>query len=383
MPSRFATACFRRPLSIACGVGLLLAGGSFSALGNDTLGQWRDYARRGVSPDFSWSSKGDARVPDVLSSYRGTSRVVERDRSWSASLANVRVGIVETGSDASSASPASPSGLLLRDRSVISSQFAASTIDRPVGEAGALSLTALVARQRYASAGFGSAPWAAREELVGLSGSLPGEQSSGHGVRLAYSVPVSGQVAWNMILQSKLDMDAFKSFRGVYSDAGDFDVPGRVESRLHWGVTPSSAVSVGVERVFYSEIDAFTSAALPTRFLSLLGDGNSPAFAWRDLTVYSLEGSVADAMGAEWSVRFTTRQQPSPTSALLQRALQSEYTDTNVALGYRRDLRELGSVWLAASYAPSRYFLGASPYSQRDLEGGSQVEFEALWAVPF
>jgi hypothetical protein len=133
----------------------------------------------------------------------------------------------------------------------------------------------------------------------------------------------------------------------------------------------------------YSEIDAFTSAALPTRFLSLLADGGSPAFAWRDLTIYSLEGSVADRTGGQWSLRYTTRQQPAPTSDLLRRALESEFTDTNVALGYRRGLGDFGRLSLAASYAPSRYFLGASPYVRRDLGNGSQMEFEASWSLAF
>src|SRR5690606_18075453 len=183
--------------------------------------------------------------------------------------------------------------------------------------------------------------------------------------------------SFSMALQSRLDMEPFKSYRGVYSDPGDFDIPARAELGLGVALSEDLQVTLGAERIFYSDIDAFTSAALPTRFLSLLGDGSSPAFAWRDLTVYTAEASYRDASGGQWSLRYTTRQQPSPTSRLLLRALEQEFTNVNVGVGYRRDIGP-GALWLAASYAPSNYFLGASPYVQRELDGGSQVEVEAL-----
>src|SRR5690606_12739286 len=114
-------------------------------------------------------------------------------------------------------------------------------------------------------------------------GGMPQETSSGGGVRLAYSEPLNPLFSFSMALQSRLDMEPFKSYRGVYSDPGDFDIPARAELGLGVALSEDLQVTLGAERIFYSDIDAFTSAALPTRFLSLLGDGSSPAFAWRDL----------------------------------------------------------------------------------------------------
>ncbi len=372
-------------LAIACGVGLLLAASVQAAPREDTLGQWREYARRGVMPEYDWNHATPALAPTVLSSLRQARHArgaASRNALGSPFAAlSLRYSAAPAGYDPAAISPVR--GLLSRDRSAINNEFVASSLGRDLGAAGHLELTAVVAHQRYASAGFGTAPWIAREDLTGLRGGAAFERSTGHGVRVAYSAPIDDGLSWNLSLQSRLDMDAFESFRGVYADAGDFDLPARVQTQLQWDVSHSAVLAFGVERVFYSDISAFTSASLPTRFLSLLGDGSSPEFAWRDLTIYSVEGAFADASGSEWSLRYTTRQQPSPTSALLERAMQREFTDTNVALGYRRDLGAIGQLWLAASYAPSRYFLGASPYVRRDLDGGSQIEFEALWSIPF
>lgn len=370
-------------LASACGLGLLFAAGAQAAPPADTLGEWREYARRGVMPEYSWADAEPASAPSVLTSLRH--RGSRGGNTIGASALTLGVNFAEAPAGYAAGSSVAPSsGLLARDRSLIRSELVASSLGRDFGTAGQLQLTAVVAHQRYASAGFGTAPWLAREDLVGLRGEVPQERSSGHGVRLDYSAPVGDALTWNLMLQSRLDMDAFESYRGVYSEAGDFDLPARVETQLQVNLSPVAAVAFGVERVFYSDISAFTSAALPSRFLSLLGDGSSPEFAWRDLTVYSVEGSVLDATGAEWSLRYTTRQQPSPTSALLERSIESEFTDTNFALGYRRGFGDLGQLWLAASYAPSRYFLGATPYQLRNAgDSGSQVELEAFWAIPF
>ncbi len=371
-------------LAIACGAGLLMAV-SVQAKSTDSLGGWREYAARGMTPEYSFADTDELpAAPSLLSTHRQLRSLGEVqfgfDRTDTLTLS---VDIAGSAAGYFDPAPIAEGNLLSRDRSGINSEFMSSTVGHSLGDDGRISLTAVVARQRYASAGFGSAPWGAREELTGLRGEIRQEMSAGHGVRVGYEVPLGSMFSWDVTAQSRLDMDAFESYRGVYSEAGDFDIPARLQSRLTWNASRSAALALGVERVYYSEVDAFTSAALPSRFLSLLGDGSSPVFAWRDLTVYSLEGILADRTGAEWVLRYTTRQQPSPTSALLRRALEREFTDTNFAFGYRRALGDLGHLWLAASYAPSQYFLGALPYAKQDLAEGSQVEFEALWSIPF
>lgn len=375
----------RSALALACGLALAGAGVAEAAAADmDMQQRWRDYARQRIAPAYSWSGIAPAAAPDVLGAWRESA---DAPRRQVARLAGELLGAtrlqVSSSVQRQPVANASALGVLGDSRSPITGEFVASSIDRTVGSSGRFSVSAILARQRYASARLGLVPWEAPMHLDPVLGGLPQESSSGGGVRMAYSEPLNDRLSVSVALQSKLDMEPFKSYRGVYSDPGDFDVPARAELGVGFALTDDVQLSVGAERVFYSDIDAFTSAALPSRFLSLLGDGTSPVFAWQDLTVYTAEAAVRDGTGGEWSLRYTTRQQPSPTSRLLLRALEPEFTNTNIGLGYRRDLRDFGALWFAASYAPSQYFLGASPYVQRELDGGSQVEVEALWSIPF
>lgn len=382
-PTSLPPALSRVPVLTAWIGVLLLAGADGAQASADAMGQWREYARRGVMPEYSWNDAPAVAAPTLLSS----ARQARGERTTREALIGSPLGSLsfQRSVAPSGAAPESlvPTRLLSRERSAIESQFVGSTYAHRFADGTRLELTAVFANQRYASPGLGVSPWSAVDASVGASEFGPREFSAGHGARIAFDAPLGDQLSWNVMLQSRIDMDAFESYRGIYAEAGDFDQPARARAQLRWDAAPELSFGLGVERVFYGEIPAFSSAALPTRFLSLLGDGNSPEFAWRDLTVYSLEGALLDASGAVWSLRYSTRLQPSPTSALLERAMRDEFTDVNLGFGYQRGIGSLGLVSFAVSYAPSHYFLGATPYSLRDFDGGSQVEFEAMWSIPF
>jgi hypothetical protein len=133
----------------------------------------------------------------------------------------------------------------------------------------------------------------------------------------------------------------------------------------------------------YSAITPFTSPSLPTRFLALLGDGASPTFAWRDLTVYSVGWTMHNEDVGNLELRYTTRQQPIPTSVLLEHALAPDTANDMVSLGWSHGLGANAHVSFAASYASSPYLLMMPVYRAHDSATAGQLEFETLWSVRF
>lgn len=374
----------RTALALAC-IGAFAAGGASAGVG-EAAAPWRDYARSAIAPDFDWAATPAAELPSAraasgfdprtlavrqLVDARSSGRALLL-QSGERRLGFGRLGTLDTRL-----------GVVASRERAIGDEFLSTALSSPVGDNGEFSVGAILARQRYASFWLGTSSWEAPYRLDPVVTGGLHETSVGGGVELGYRHALGQTLSFELGLQSRIEMEPFKSYRGVYSDPGDFDMPARIDLALAMPVGERARLRIGAERVFYSGIDAFTSAALPSRFLSLLGDGTSPVFAWQDLTVYSAEARVNDRSGGEWTLRYTTRQQPSPTSALLLRALEPDFTDLNLALGYGRDLGRAGRLWLAASYAPSQYFIGASPYVQSSLDGGSQVEFEAQWTIAF
>ncbi len=379
----------RRALAAACIVGV--SGVSVAQAAGHGPESWREFARRSIMPDYAWNDAPTARslAPTLRDQVIGGQRhrvtfalsdaKASVQRSLSLSLGEASSSGVGYGSSI-------PAALdLTRRAAPVRSQFFDATFQQDVERFGRFGVSALVARQQFATPGLGLMRGFHDPHASAMGELQPiAETVTGHGVRFDYRLPVGNRVAWAWSAQSRLEMNSFESVRGIYGEPGDFDLPARLGGQLEWQASSGVSFALGMERVYFSQITPFTSTALPARLLSLMADGNAPSLAWRDLTVYLAETRIDDRWQGQWVLRYTTRQQPAPTSALYQRALSSEYTDTNLALGYRRALSRAGELALTASYAPSMAFLGPGPvFASNTYSRGAVAEFEASWIVPF
>lgn len=238
----------------------------------------------------------------------------------------------------------------------------------------------VLVHQSYATAGLAGA----RAGFGQADQPLPGfdQLSYGTGVRMGMVQPLSANLWLDAEFRSRVDMDALLGYRGLYGEAGNFDLPASGSAALGIAAGPRSEISFGVSRVMYSGVAPFTSNLLPTRLLSLLGDGTSPTFRWRDLTVYSVDWSWRPVPGHRWALHYSSSQQPGATSDLLTRALGSERDGYNLGGAYAFE-GSGGALWrLGISWAPVSYLHGHSLRQRRDLTG-PLLEVEAAWTVPF
>ncbi len=355
---------------------------SVSAIVDESaLSRWHAYALSSITPQFSWAVLPvDIAAPRVLDNYSGT---VNRSPLFQAPQgAATHLGLsIATGtiSDTPSVLSSQNAHLIGLPQPGLQRTVVAPTLTGNWGEHGSARLTGVLAYQRFASMGLGTT-------AGGSDGWAPppprlGDSSYGAGARLDIGNALSERLSWNMGYQSRVAMGAFANYRGVFADAGDFDIPASAIAQLSYALTPQMAVDIGVQRVMYSAITPFASANLPVRFLALLGDGSSPVFAWRDLNVYSIGWTLRDEDLGNLQLRYTTRQQPVPTSRLLERALAT--ANDMVSLGWSRGFGDRSNLSFSASYATSPYYILMPTYTSRDNATASQFEFEALWSVHF
>lgn len=210
------------------------------------------------------------------------------------------------------------------------------------------------------------------------------ETSYGAGVSLALRSEITQGVTMEAGFRSHIDMDEFYNFHGIYSQRADLDIPARARLGLAFQASENSWLNVSVERVLYSEIDAFASRNLPGRFLSLLGDSTSPSFSWDDLTVYSIGWAWADnKKGASWYIDFSSRTQPSPTSSILSQAIDSDLAQNAVTVGYSRRMSLNSRFNVNAAYAPAEYAFGGNVLGVTTDQLSQEFELEAYWTWDF
>jgi hypothetical protein len=264
-------------------------------------------------------------------------------------------------------------------------QYFAPGVEHQLDSGGVLGVSAVIAYQRYSAANMGL--WSATETRghnFGAPTFSPYQDTSyGAGVRLALHQEVVKGVTFKAGFQSRIDMEEFAAYRGIYSQPADLDIPARASVGLDFQASKRSWLNVAVERVLYSDLNAFASRNLPDRFLSLLGDSTSPSFAWEDLTIYSVGWTWSDGKTNSWHVDYSTRPQPSPTSATLSRALQGDLAKSAVVLGYSRKTTIRSQLHFNAAYAPSEFAFGGSVLGVTTEKLDQRLELEALWSVSF
>lgn len=341
-------------------------------------GQWQERALVAMTPDYSWASS----VP-TPASPRGARTGLTAELVFPLR----RLGAVQ----ALSISTASDHGLRRigdgtrwqREQSQhlgglqFQESIVAPALSAVLGDS-RVTVEAILVQQQYASHSLG----VGRTTLDRHGFAPVADVSTGTGVALTYESVVSDELSAYATVRSPVDMDPLQQYRGIYADPGQFDLPGGVGVGLTRQVGANGWVQIGVERVLYSDVDTFTSRSLPVRFLALLGDSTSPNFAWNDLTVYSASVGFETESSWWWELRYSTQQQPEPSSPLLSRALEEQYSNRNFAFGIGRPIGSSSQVRLTASYAAREYFLG-SPTIGNFTDGGEQIEFEALWQVSF
>jgi len=355
---------------------------SFYVLGFE-LGPWQAYLAQQLTPDYmlpknatplhiSWLRYSDVMIlPDFAEDLQADpDTYFFMDMDWQTSSQYLSPEFFST----------TPfQGSMLERR------FFTPGVEQELNDSSVLGVAAVVAYQRFSAAGLGMMAVTTPEDMLWQTTSHSAYQESGNGtgVRLTLREELFSGFAIEAGYQSRIDMQEFAQVRGVYSSAADLDIPSRATVSLDYNVTERSAINVAVERVVYSDINAFPSRFLPNRFLSLLGDSTSPAFAWEDLTIYSVGWTWNDGLSQQWYIILSTRPQPSPSSSMLSQALESELANSAITLGFSRRTGANSQLNFNAAYAPPEYAFGGSVLGVTTDYLDQQLEMQAFWTLAF
>lgn len=371
--------------NILIGVFALALGGwsaAQAAVPGDVMADWRNYARGAMQPSFEWAKDDKAAAPTLSSRVLvAETRLLATKLVVNNEPAQLKVSF---GTSVAGDSPNTNSALgalhsLDAPGIGLVRQQLATGIEGALSERSLVSASVVLVNQQFASFGLGI------EAVDEYSAAqiAAAESSVGTGVRVGFKQTLSERFSWSTDLQSRINMESFQSYRGVFADPGNFDIPGQASVTAHWTPTPRFDLALTAERVFYSDLVAFSSAALPVRFLALLGDGTSPEFKWRDLDVLVADAGLRLGESNRISLRYSTQQQPDPTSTLLRSMLAEGATNTNFVLGFEHRSARFGRLRLAGSYAPAEAFFGNISALARRPDQGAQLEGEASWRYDF
>ncbi len=213
----------------------------------------------------------------------------------------------------------------------------------------------------------------------------------GAGVNIGFMLPVGNTVTLGGHYRSKVYMQEFDDYRGLFAEQGDFDVPATATIGVAWKASNAVTLALDVQRIWYGDIDAIGNGILPAfgqcmmgQVSSCLGGDNGVGFGWDDITTIKLGAKWEAANDWTWRVGYSVGDQPIPSSEVFFNILAPGVMRKHITAGFTKKFDNgKQAIHFAAMYAPSESVRGfISPTQSVELEM-KQYQLELGWTKLF
>jgi len=174
--------------------------------------------------------------------------------------------------------------------------FLGFTYARQLGDKNTIGITPTLAAQRFKATGLqGFASISTDSTKLTDNGY---DYSYGYGVRVGWLGEVNDKLSFGAMAQSRMYMQKFSKYAGLFAEQGDFDIPPTVSFGGSYKVDNKLTVAVDVQRIFYSQVDAignplqsvasFHTGATGTVGINSLGGDQGAGFGWQNMSIGKL-----------------------------------------------------------------------------------------------
>ncbi len=167
----------------------------------------------------------------------------------------------------------------------------------------------------------------------------------GAGVRVGWTGQLTSSLTVGATYASKVYMQEFERYAGLFAEKGDFDIPATYSIGLALKASPSVTVAFDVQRIEYSDVPAIANSG-PTaaEFVSafgapipdgrLLGRDGGFGFGWEDITIYKL--GVDYKHNSQWTFRggVNIGENPIDSDQNLFNILAPGLVETHATIGF-------------------------------------------------
>jgi long-chain fatty acid transport protein len=190
--------------------------------------------------------------------------------------------------------------------------------------------------QRFEAKGIsGFAPFSVDGQKLSNNGK---DSATGIGVKVGWSAKLNDVVTVGANYSSKIKSDKFDQYRGLFAQAGGFDVPESYGVGAAFQLTPALTVLTDIARINYSDVD---SVGNPFSLASVMagngfGSEKGQGFGWKDINVYKI--GAAYQVNPQVTIRagYSHNDQPIP----------QDQTFLNIlAPGVIQDHLSVGATW--------------------------------------
>lgn len=158
--------------------------------------------------------------------------------------------------------------------------------------------------------------------------------SDGWGLRLGWNGKVSDTITLGATYATKMKMDKFDKYKGLFAEQGGFDIPENYGFGIAVKATPKLTVAADIQQINYGKIKS-VSNPVGCLFIGAcrLGDSNGAGFGWRDMTVYKLGLSYEHSKDLTFRAGYSVNRQPIPSAETFFNILAPGVIENHLTLG--------------------------------------------------
>ena len=192
------------------------------------------------------------------------------------------------------------------------------------------------------------------------------DNAFGFGARVGY-MGNFGPVSVGAAYQTKVAMDEFGDYAGLFAQAGSFDIPASVLVGASWRPIPQLLLALDWERIYYSDVAAVANPSALIGACAMmgvrdacLGGSNGAGFGWQDVDVWKV--GVQYALDDRWTLRagYNHSDNPIQPADVTFNILAPGVMTNHYTLGASYALDKHAEVTGFAMYAPSVSVTGTS-----------------------
>jgi long-chain fatty acid transport protein len=177
----------------------------------------------------------------------------------------------------------------------------APTVARKFTNGHALGISPLIAYQRFKA--YGLQPFAAISSDPTNLTNNGYDDSWGVGIRFGYYAELTPAFAIGAAYSTKIAMQEFDKYRGLFAEQGDFDIPENYNVGVAFKATPKLTIAGDYQRINYSDIPSVGNPSnVPGVGAAQLGASSSSiGFGWDDVNVFKI------GLEYQWSPKMLLR----------------------------------------------------------------------------
>ena len=268
----------------------------------------------------------------------------------------------------------------------------APTVAYKVSSQHSIGLALLLGYQRFEAVGlqaFDNAP--GFPPFTGAPGSVTNrgyDSATGAGVRVGWQGRFTDWLTVAAAYAPKMNMSKFDRYKGLFANAGDFDIPAHGSLGIAVKPMPGLTLALDAGRIQYSGVAAVnnqSSAQAP------LGAANGPGFGWKDIDVFKL--GVAWQINDAWTVRagYNKGDNPIDSNNVSFNILAPGVMTKHYTLGVSAALGKDSEITAAFMTAPRQTVTGPSMFNAilgagaggNETIGMKQTSFGLAWGLKF